>query len=152
MWQVENDPFCQRILKQHWRDVPRHDDIRTLEPALFPWVRMITAGFPCQDFSYAGKRRGLAGAQSGLFGEVVRVVGIVKPEWLILENVPGLLTSRGGEDFAEIIAVLEQLGFGVAWGVLDARWFGIPQARRRLFIVGRAGRIWSPEVLAPPPR
>jgi DNA (cytosine-5)-methyltransferase 1 len=150
-WQVENDPFCQKILKKHWKDVPRRDDIRTFEPACFPWVRMIAAGFPCQDFSYAGKRRGLAGAQSGLFSEVVRIVGIIKPEWLILENVPGLLTSKGGEDFAEVLSALEQLGFGVAWGVLDARWFGIPQARRRLFVVGRAGRYCPPQVLAPPP-
>jgi DNA (cytosine-5)-methyltransferase 1 len=151
LWQVENDPFCQRILRKHWQDVPRHSDIHSFEPGRFPPVRLITAGFPCQDFSYAGKRRGLAGSQSGLFGEVVRIVAEVKPEWLLLENVPGLLTSKGGEDFANIIAALEQLGFGVAWGVLDAQWFGLPQARRRLFIVGRAGQYCPPEVLAPPP-
>ena len=100
---------------------------------------IIVGGFPCQDLSVAGKRRGLAGERSGLFFEVVRILDETKAKWFILENVPGLLSSNGGRDMGIVIGSLAELGYGVAYRVLDAQYFGVPQRRRRVFIVGCLG-------------
>jgi len=99
-------------------------------------IDLITAGWPCQDLSVAGKRAGLAGARSGLFWEVCRVADALRPEWLLLENVPGLLSANGGQDFWEVLNALDNLRFDVEWRVLDAQHFGVPQRRRRVFLVG----------------
>ena len=101
-----------------------------------PGVDLITAGWPCQDLSVAGKRAGLAGERSGLFREVCRVADAVRPRWLLLENVPGLLSSHAGRDFAAVLGALDDLGFDAEWRVLDAQHFGVPQRRRRVYIVG----------------
>jgi DNA (cytosine-5)-methyltransferase 1 len=85
----------------------------------------------------AGKRRGLAGERSGLFWEIARLIEETKTEWFILENVPGLLTSNKGQDFGVVIGTLADIGYSSAWRVLDAQHFGVPQRRRRIFIVGR---------------
>jgi DNA (cytosine-5)-methyltransferase 1 len=96
-------------------------------------------GFPCQDVSVAGKRAGLSGERSGLWFEFRRIVSELRPNWVVIENVPGLLSSHSGRDFTTILLGLEELGYGWAYRVLDARWFGVPQRRRRVFIVGCAG-------------
>lgn len=96
---------------------------------------IITGGFPCQDLSIAGARRGLAGERSGLFWQIIRLADELRPKWLVLENVPGLLSSNGGKDMGIVIGALEQRGYGVCWRVLDAQHFGVAQRRRRLFIV-----------------
>jgi DNA (cytosine-5)-methyltransferase 1 len=96
---------------------------------------IITGGFPCQDLSIAGSRRGLAGERSGLFWQIVRLINELRPKWLILENVPGLLSSNGGRDMGTVVRALEQRGYGVCWRVLDAQYFGVAQRRRRLFFV-----------------
>ena len=98
---------------------------------------IITGGFPCQDLSVAGKRRGLAGERSGLFWEIARLIEETKTEWFILENVPGLLTSNKGRDFGVVIGTMADIGYSLSWRVLDAQHFGVPQRRRRVFIVGR---------------
>lgn len=108
---------------------------------------IITAGFPCQDASIAGGREGLAGARTGLFTELARIIDEVKPEWFILENVPGLLSVNKGRDMAFIIATLSEIGYCVAWRILDAQFFGVAQRRRRLWIVGSFGDTRSAEVL-----
>ena len=108
---------------------------------------ILTAGFPCQDASIAGKREGLAGKRTGLFGELARIIEETKPEWFVLENVPGLLSVNGGRDMAFIIAKLSEIGYCVAWRVLDAQYFGVAQRRRRLWIVGSFGDTCSAEVL-----
>lgn len=107
-------------------------------------VDLLCGGFPCQDLSVAGKRAGLAGDRSGLFFEFARIADeLVQPKgrgggWVLLENVPGLLSSNGGRDFAVVLATLADIGFhDLAWRVLDSRYFGVPQRRRRVFIVGR---------------
>jgi DNA (cytosine-5)-methyltransferase 1 len=87
--------------------------------------------------SVAGKRAGLAGARSGLFWEIARIVEETQSEYFILENVPGLLSSNAGKDFGVVIGTMADLGYSVGWRVLDAQYFGVPQRRKRVFIVGR---------------
>lgn len=103
-------------------------------------VRVVAGGFPCQDLSVAGARKGLAGERSGLFFEAARVADALLGDggWLLIENVPGLFSSNGGRDFAIVLATLAELGFhDLAWRVLDSRYFGVPQRRRRVFILAR---------------
>lgn len=134
-WQCELDPWKRSILAAHWPDTPIHDDITTLhdpEP-----VDVMIGGFPCQDLSVAGKRKGFDGERSVLAFEFLRVAESLAPRWLILENVPGLLSSNRGRDFARLVDEVVACGYGVAWRVLDARYFGVPQRRRRVFLVAR---------------
>jgi len=98
-------------------------------------IDIITAGFPCQDLSVAGKRAGLAGERSGLFWHVVRLVSELRPTWVLCENVPGLLSSNGGRDMGTVIGAFQDCGLSVAWRVLDARYFGLAQRRKRVWIV-----------------
>src|SRR5690349_18488674 len=100
-----------------------------------------TGGFPCQDLSVAGKRRGLAGERSGLAFAFLDLVERHRPPAVLLENVPGLLSSHGGRDLATLIGRLVDLGYGVAYRVLDAQFFGVPQRRRRVFIVALRGGL-----------
>ena len=144
-WQVEIDEPCCAVLNKHWPHVARYSDVRRVEN-LEP-VDLICGGFPCQDLSVAGKRRGLAGERSGLWFEFHRVLGEVRPGWVVVENVPGLLSSNGGRDFAVLLRGLVELGYGVAWRILDAQYFGVAQRRRRVFIVGHLGDGRAAEVL-----
>jgi len=112
---------------------------------------IITAGWPCQGNSVAGRRGGMADPRSGLWRHVVRLLAETRPRWFIGENVPGLLSIGDGRDFGTVIADLDDLGYGVAWRVLDAQWFGVPQRRRRVFIAGCLGDPAGPvEVLLEP--
>lgn len=113
-----------------------------------PGVDVLTGGFPCQDYSVAGNRGGLAGDRGALWWEYHRLISTLRPTWIVGENVPGLLSSRDGADFETIVGSLTELGYGVAWAVLDARYFGVAQRRRRVFIVGHSGGVPRPEVLA----
>ena len=133
----EIDTFCRKILSQHWPDVPIHEDIRSLDVTNIPETDVWTAGFPCQDLSLArmGARSGLRGSQSGLFFEFMRLARERHPRAIILENVHGLLSSHGGRDFGIVLKALDQLGYGVAWRVLNSKDFGVPQQRRRVYIV-----------------
>jgi DNA-cytosine methyltransferase len=168
--QVESHPWRRRILEHHWPDVPRFDDVCTVGAHNLPPASLIVGGFPCQDLSVAGKRRGLAGERSGLFYEFSRIIDELAPDWFCIENVPGLLSSdpapsnRGG-DFG--LVLLELTGYPpdipkdgwrnsgvcagpkrtVAWRVLDSRYFGVAQRRRRVFIVGGPGASSGFEVL-----
>ena len=117
-------------------------------------VDLVCGGFPCQDLSVAGKRAGLAGERSGLFFEAARISDAVLGGggWVLIENVPGLLSSNGGRDFAVVLATLADLGFhDLAWRVLDSRYFGVPQRRRRVFILARraSGRRAAEVLLEP---
>jgi len=138
-WQVDNDPFCLRILAKHWPEVDRYGDIREFPPANICRPDIIVGGFPCQDLSIAGRREGLAGERSGLWYEFYRVLAELKPAWIVIENVTGLLSSNGGRDFATILQGLVKLRYGVCWRVFDAKHFGVPQRRRRVFLVGHLG-------------
>lgn len=138
--QVEKDEHCQKVLRRHWPHVPRFDDVRTFgKENVDGTVELVCGGFPCTDLSNAGQRRGLAGEHSGLWFEFRRVVAELHPQWVLIENVPGLLSSAGGRDMGTILANLADLGYGWAYRVLDSRHFGVPQRRRRVFIVACAG-------------
>lgn len=111
-------------------------------------VDVLTGGFPCQDYSVAGKRGGLAGDRGALWWEYHRLIAEGRPDWVVGENVPGLISSNDGRDFRTIIDSLVGLGYGVVWRILDAQYFGVAQRRRRVFIVGHSGGRPRPEVLA----
>jgi DNA (cytosine-5)-methyltransferase 1 len=140
---VEIDKNCNKVLAKHFPDTKQFNDITTVKGSdligagFVPSRGIITGGFPCQDLSVAGKRAGLAGARSGLFWEAARLVEETQAEWFIIENVPGLLTSNEGGDFAVVLGTMADLGYSVAWRVLDAQYFGVPQRRKRVFVVGR---------------
>jgi DNA (cytosine-5)-methyltransferase 1 len=142
---VEIDKKAQKVLEKHFPNSKLFDDVCTIEGkdlyelGFEPADGILVGGFPCQDLSVAGKRAGLAGGRSGLFWEIHRLLAETKTKYFILENVPGLLSSNEGRDFGIVIGSLAQLGYGVAWRVLDAQHFGIPQRRRRVFIVGCLG-------------
>lgn len=136
----EADPYRRRVLSRHWPGVPVYEDVRDVgfKPELR--IDLLAGGFPCQDLSVAGKRRGLAGERSGLFFEFARIADeLVQPGgWILVENVPGLLSSNGGRDMGVVVATLADLGFlDLAYRVLDSRYFGVPQRRRRVFILAR---------------
>jgi DNA (cytosine-5)-methyltransferase 1 len=144
--QVEIDAACRSVLEKHWPDVPKHDDVKTArrwadEQGFRRNIDFVCAGFPCQDVSVAGARAGLSGARSGLFFDAVTFASYVEAKVVVLENVPGLLTSNQGRDFGVVLSVLADAGFeDIEWRVLDSQFFGVPQRRRRLFIVASSGR------------
>lgn len=149
---VEIDKKAQDVLRRHFPDSTIFGDItgvtgEQLRAAGFvPENGIITGGFPCQDLSVAGKRAGLEGSRSGLFWEICRILDETRAQNFILENVPGLLSSNGGRDMAVVLEALVQRGYSIAWLVLDAQYFGVPQRRRRVFIVGNLGNSGrSPE-------
>lgn len=141
VWQCEKKEFCLDILEKHWPDVPRAYDIQEVDVDDIPEADIWVGGFPCQDVSLArmGPRSGLRGKQSGLFYDFAQLIAKRRPPLIILENVAALLSSHDGRDFAVILRTLAELGYGVAWRVLDSRYFGIPQSRTRVFIVGSLG-------------
>lgn len=154
-WQVEYDAKARSVLQRHWPDAALYNDVHHvyapgvhsaggsyLEP-----VDLVCGGFPCQDLSVAGKRAGLAGERSGLWFEFHRILTELRPQWVVIENVPGLLSSNRGADFAVILQGLVELRYGVSWRILDAQYFGVAQRRRRVFIVGSLGDGRSARVL-----
>lgn len=130
-WQVEIDPYCQRVLAKHWPDVRRHDDVRTFPPEGDWSVDVICGGFPCQDISVAGRGRGLDGERSGLFFDFMRVVGVLGPKFVVLENVAAML-ARGMD---VVLGTLCELGFDAEWSVVPSCSMGAPHSRARVFII-----------------
>lgn len=146
-WQVENDPNCQSVLERHYPNVKKYKDVRNVGKRNLESIDIICGGFPCQDLSVAGKRAGFAGERSGLWFEFERIIDELRPKWVVIENVPGLLSSAKGQDFETIIRALDEFGYGVAWRVLDSQYFGVPQRRRRVFIVASLGNMRCGQVL-----
>ena len=141
-WQVENDDYATRVLAKHWPNVRRWDDITTFKPSGNKWaVDLICGGFPCQDISYAGKGAGLDGERSGLFFEAIRVVELLRPRWLLLENVAALL-NRGLD---KVLGTLATIGYDAEWHCLQAADFGAPHLRDRVFVIAR--NVADPEIL-----
>lgn len=148
-FQCEILPFGQKVLKKHWPNIPLAQDITKVAGTDIPKVDVFAGGFPCQDLSLAnqGKRKGLEGARSGLFYKYAELIEEKRPRWVFIENVPGLLNSAQGGDFSVVLSTLDELGYCVAWRVLDAKFFGTPQRRRRTYIVGSLGTPGAAEVL-----
>ncbi len=143
--QVEIDKHAQSVLIRHWPDVPKHDDVTTAidwadEIGLTGNVDLVAGGFPCQDLSVAGKRAGLDGKRSGLFYDALAFAKAVKAKTILLENVPGLLSSNKGRDFGVLLTELADAGYSnIEWRILNSQFFGVAQRRRRVFIVASVG-------------
>ena len=148
----EIEPFPSAVLAHRYPDVPNLGDITKIDWSAHDdclTADLVVGGSPCQSFSIAGRREGLEGA-SGLMWEYVRAIQSIRPRWLVWENVPGALSSSGGEDFRCLLQALDGLGYGLAWRVLDAQYFGVAQRRRRVFLVGSLGSTRACEVLFEP--
>lgn len=130
----ENDPAAIAVLEDNFPSVSRHDDICTLQE-LPTATTLVAAGFPCQDLSQAGMTKGIAGKRSGLVGEVFRLIEQHKTPWVLLENVPFMLQLGRGAAMNVITTALEDLGYRWAYRVIDSRAFGLPQRRRRVYLV-----------------
>lgn len=130
-WQIEIDSYCNKVLEKHWSDVKRYTDITKVDFTKIEKVDLICGGFPCQDLSHAGKRAGLSGERSGLFYEIIRAVCDLRPRYVLLENVPGLLILGMGTVLGELAAI----GYDAEWESLPAAAFGAPHLRYRVFIV-----------------
>lgn len=154
-WQVEIDPFCRAVLAKHWPDVRRYEDVRECCGSLLraerliiaghengrcaecgrrdwlPWVDVLCGGFPCQDVSESGKRVGIDGPRSGLWREMGRLVSELRPRYVVVENVSGLLLGGIGR----VVGDLALLGYDAEWTTLSACRFGAPHTRERVFIV-----------------
>ena len=112
-----------------------YTDAREIRPEELPEFDLICAGFPCQSFSVAGRRAGFGDVRGTLFFEIARLAEAKRPKYLLLENVPGLISHDGGRTFAKILGTLSDLGYGIEWSVLNSKHFGVPQSRKRLFII-----------------
>lgn len=149
----EIEPFPSAVLKERWPGVPNLGDITKVDWGKFideiGRPDLVVGGSPCQSFSVAGKREGLRGA-SGLMFEYIRCVRELMPRWFVWENVPGALSSEGGKAFGQLAGEMDALGYGLAWRVLDAQFFGVAQRRERLFLVGHLGDTRACEVLFEP--
>src|SRR5258708_2164912 len=134
----EIDPFCRRVLAKHWPDVPVYDDVRTLTAARVgscgQLIDVICGGFPCQDISFAGKGAGIGGERSGLWSEYARIIGEVRPKYVIVENVAALL----GRGLERVLGDLAALGFDAEWHCIPASAVGAPHRRDRVWIVAHS--------------
>lgn len=136
----EIDPFCRRTLAKHWPNVPIHDDITTREFHEGE-ADIITGGFPCQDISIAGRGAGLSGARSGLWGQLVRALRVVRPRFAIMENVANLLagpSERPGGWMCRVLGDLAESRFDAEWDCVPAAIFGAPHERDRVWIVAHS--------------
>ncbi len=151
-WQVEIDPFATKVLAERWPNVKRYGDIKTVGPDLEP-VDLIAGGFPCQDLSQAGKQAGIEGSRSGLWFEYARIIGELRPRYVLIENVPGLLVYDG---MRRVLGELSRRGYDAVWFSVRASDFGASHLRKRVFIVaynaldfGRREQIGIPGCTVP---
>jgi DNA (cytosine-5)-methyltransferase 1 len=140
-WYAEIEPFCCALLKQRYPTVENLGDVTQISST--PAIDLLVGGTPCQSFSIQGLRAGMADPRGNLTLRYCQIADSRRPRWVVWENVPGVLTSGGGRDFSSFVSALVELGYGVAWRVLDARYFGVPQRRRRVYVVGHY-RSWQP--------
>ena len=146
-WFSEIEPFPCKVLKYRFPEVPNLGDMTKLinhkiyndEP-----INLLVGGTPCQSFSIAGLRGGLSDQRGNLALEFCRILIAKQPQWFVWENVPGVFSSSGGADFEAILAAFLECGYSCAWRVLDAQYYGVPQRRRRVFVVGYLGNDWRP--------
>lgn len=151
MWEPvvfsEIDPFPCAVLQYHYPNVPNLGDITKIDWTPYvDTIDVVWGGSPCQSFSLAGDRSGLKGA-SGLMFEFIRAVRELRPRWFVWENVPGALSSENGNAFRQLLQSMDEGGYGLAWRVLDAQFFGVAQRRERVFLVGSLGTMRCADVL-----
>jgi DNA (cytosine-5)-methyltransferase 1 len=137
------DKFPKEVLAHHYPDVPDRGDVTKVDWSEYEGkADLVVGGSPCQSFSVAGKRLGMDDPRGNLALHFLGAVKAIKPAWFIFENVPGLLSSDGGRDFAAFLGEVAKCGYGFAYRVLDSQYFGVPQRRRRLFVVGHSSGDW----------
>lgn len=146
-WQAaffaEIEAFPSAVLKERWPNVPNLGDITKFGEWKHADIDVLVGGTPCQSFSVAGLRKGLADPRGNLALTYLAIADKYRPRWLVWENVPGVLSANSGRDFGSFLGALGQLGYGFAYRILDAQYFGVPQRRRRVFVVGYFGD-WRP--------
>ena len=135
----EIEPFPSAVLKHHYPHVPNVGDMTKFKEWNLEPIDLLVGGTPCQSFSVAGLRKGLDDPRGNLMLTFLAIAERERPKWIVWENVPGVLSSNGGRDFGTFLGALGELGYGWAYRVLDAQWFGVAQRRRRVFVVGCLG-------------
>jgi len=138
-WYSEIEPFPCAVLKHHYPTVPNYGDMTQYEAWPNEPIDLLVGGTPCQSFSVAGLRKGLADPRGNLMLTYGAIAKRYRPKWLVWENVPGVLSSNGGRDFGTFLGMLAELGYGFAYRILDAQYFGVAQRRRRVFVIGHLG-------------
>jgi DNA (cytosine-5)-methyltransferase 1 len=146
-WQVEQDAYCRAVLARHFPDAARFEDVREVGAQNLDPVDLICGGFPCQDLSSAGRGAGIDGARSGLWSEFARIVCELRPRYVVVENVPALLTGKGKRwqrgPIGRVLGDLAEARYDAEWACLSAREFGAPHLRKRVWIV--AYPAWDAE-------
>jgi DNA (cytosine-5)-methyltransferase 1 len=140
----EIEKFPRDLLQYHYPDVPCHGDFTTIGENDYGAIDLLVGGTPCQSFSVAGLRKGFADDRGNLTLAFLQLLKRKTPKWVVWENVPGVLSHDGGRTFATFLRGLGECGYGFAYRVLDAQYFGVPQRRRRVFVVGCLGDWRSP--------
>mgnify|MGYP007071585731 CR=1 FL=1 len=135
----EIDKFPRAVLQHHYPHVPLHGDFTAIRGDEYEPIDLLVGGTPCQSFSVAGLRQGLADARGKLALEFLLLARRLRPRWVAWENVPGVLSKNGGRDFGSILGGLVECGYGFSYRVLDAQYFGLAQRRKRVFVVGHLG-------------
>jgi DNA (cytosine-5)-methyltransferase 1 len=141
-WFSEIEPFPNSVLEQHYQKIQNLVDMTKIhETKTFQEnkIDLLVGGTPCQSFSQAGLRRAFDDPRGDLALKFIRIISLAKPEWFLWENVTGVLSSDGGKSFQEFIYQIQKLGYGFAYRVFDAQYFGVPQKRRRVYLVGHRG-------------
>ena len=132
-WQVEIDEFCTKVLTKHWPDVPKYGDIRDVGKENLETVDLIAGGFPCQPVSISGEKKGESD-ERWLWDDFYRIICEIRPKWILVENVPGLLSTRNGRLFGGILRDLSTLRYDAEWQTIQAATIGAPHLRDRVFI------------------
>ena len=143
-WQVEKDEWCRRVLSKHWPDVPKYEDVTTLTGHELERVDVLAGGFPCQPASVAGSRKGNEDVERWLWPHFEKLIRVLRPQIVLVENVPGLFTVNGGAAFGEIIGGLASMRYDCEWTVISAADVGAPHLRKRVWIVADANRDRRP--------
>ena len=138
-WFSEIEAFPSAVLAHHYPNVPNHGDMTNFKEWNDDPIDLLVGGTPCQSFSVAGLRKGLDDPRGNLMLTYLAIAARYKPRWVAWENVPGVLSSNRGRDFGTFLGALGQIGYGFAYRVLDAQYFGVAQRRRRVFVVGYLG-------------
>lgn len=143
-WQVEINSYCLQVLDRHWPDVKRYGDIKEIDATDLEAVDLICGGFPCQPASYAGQQRGTTDRR-WLWPEFFRILRGARPRWVLVENVPGLLSVNSGRAFGEVVGDLASLGYDIEWDCIPAAAVGAPHKRDRVWIVACAKPSLDPD-------
>ncbi len=143
----DNNKYSVQTYNKNFKENWKPTDIRTIKTSEIPEIDMLCGGFPCQAFSIAGQRKGFQDTRGTLFFEIARIIKSKKPKIIFLENVKGLLNHEKGKTFSIILQTISELGYDVQWMVLNSKFFGVPQNRERVFIIGSLRDECRPEIL-----